>query len=312
MNIDFVKKTLLIGLFLFTTGHLFAQTDSLSGEITLRTYLENDNIPLNNEVVYHVQLSWQGDLDAYQIGDIGDPVISNLTLRGSGSTNRLTTDSQGRPMAVKMITFYFKPTSIGMAYIDGVSVQYVHKQTSESETLFAQRLSVKIVEPTEDPKDEFVAGNVLVWVLLIGFLITAIYFGLRYMQRKNKVEETPAEVSLEQKYLDLLSETVHLSNGATRENISSMRKLLNSFIAEKFSIPGNIEKNIVNERLKKLGIQDELLSKIEQMYDKAELAQFAGEQIETTELHLFFDSLEHILKQIDSQETQNSGKKEQV
>lgn len=310
MNFNIIKITALSVFILCTALQAIAQSDSLESEITLRAYLEHDNVPLNKEVVYHVELSWRGDLDQYQISDIGDPSISNLTLRGSGSTNRVTTNEQGHPLAIKKVTFYFKPVEIGMAYVDGVTIGYTNRTTNTSETLLAQRLSVKIVEPTEDPKNEFMPGNIVLWSLLIGFILVVAYFVFRYMQRRNKTEETEEEISLEQKYLSLLAETVHLSNGASRENIAAMRKLLNSYVSEKFSIPGNVEKEITKDRLAKLKIPADFLAKIEQMYDKAELAQFAGEQVETTELHLFFDTIEHILKEIDTSTKMNSGKKE--
>ena len=307
-----LTRTMLFLLILFTwSTTLLAQGDSLNSDITLHTYVESDNVPLNSEVVYHIELSWPGELDEYDIGDISDPSVTNLALRGSGSSNRQTTDDSGNPKAIKIVTYYFKPLEIGMAYVDGITIQYTQKASNKSETLFARRLGVKISEPTEEPKKEFIPGTIVLWAILIGFLIIVAYFIFRYVQRRNKNQDQQEKtVSLEEKYLDLLNQTIHLSNDASKENIASMRKLLTSYIAEKFSIPGNIEKNIVMERLEKSGIAKDYQAKIEQMYAKAELAQFAGEEIEVTELHIFYDTIEYILQKLNTQQTSNSGNKE--
>ena len=78
-----------ITLSLFIAVALCAQTlnDSLKTDILLRTYIESEQVPLNREVVYNVELRWQGDLSKYKIGAILEPAVNNLTTRGSGSSS---------------------------------------------------------------------------------------------------------------------------------------------------------------------------------------------------------------------------------
>ena len=99
-------------------------TDSLESEIRLRTYVESENIPLNREVVYHIELRWQGDLSRYRISEIVEPAVTNLVTRGSGSSNKVRTSANGELISIKEITFYFRPLEMGMAYIDGVIIRY--------------------------------------------------------------------------------------------------------------------------------------------------------------------------------------------
>lgn len=312
------KKTmtkLLFGLcaivYLFLNGQLYAQSDSLESEIVLRTLLDNDNVPLNEEVVYHVELSWNGDLDRYKIGDISDPAISNLTLRGSGSSNRISTDENGNPKSIKSLTYYFKPLEIGMAYIDGLTIEYIDQRTNKGEILLAQRLGVKISEATIKAKEEFIPGTVMLWILFISFILIALYFILRYIQRRKSVQDEEVIVlSIEEKYLELLKDTIHLSNNDSKQNMSDMVKLLNSYVAERFSIPGNVEFSIVKDRLEKIKIAKEYLLKVEEMYGKAELARFAGETVELAELHLYYDSIEKILNECNEYEKSNLVDKE--
>lgn len=294
-----LSATLLLFLL---TSFLFAQDDSLSSEISLKTFLEEDNVPLNQEVVYHVELSWEGDLSRFSIGEIGEPVINNLALRGSGSSNRITTSKNGKPLSIKRITYYLKPLSIGMAYIDGLSVQYKENSTAKSETLFAQRIGVKIIDPVATDKDAFMPGTILLWVLLIGFLAALAFFIFRYMQRRPRQEEEAPQQSVEEKYLELQRETIHIANGATKENISDLSKLLSGYISEKFAITEKVDLAVIKEKLTHLKIEEEMIQKINQMYDKAELARFAGEEIDIADMHMFFDTIEHILSKIDKDE----------
>ena len=77
---------LLFYLFLFNS--LFSQTnqDTSVSDISLRTYVENESVALNREVVYIVQLTWQGELSRYRISEVLDPDVTNLIIRGSGSS----------------------------------------------------------------------------------------------------------------------------------------------------------------------------------------------------------------------------------
>lgn len=299
--------TFFIFSFLFYSS-LFAQSDSLASEISLKTVLENDNVPLNQEVVYHIELSWHGDLSQYKIGDIGDPVITNLSLRGSGSSNRLTTDKDGQPLSIKRVTYYFKPQSMGMAYIDGITIQYTDSHSGKSETLSAQRIGVKITDPVATSQDTFMPGTILLWILLIGFIAALAYFLFRYMQRRKKSDEDETPVlTMEEKYLELLNETIHLSNGVAKENISALKKLLSGYIAEKFSHTDKVDISVIKESLAQLKLEPELIKKVAQMHDKAELAQFAGENIELSEIHIFYDTIEHILNKVNEEEKINTG-----
>lgn len=299
---------LILLLFLTTNSIALAQNDSLSSNITLKTVLESDNVPLNKEVVYHVELSWEGDLDRYQIDEIVEPTVSGLNLRGSGSSNKLTNDKNAKPHSMRKVTYYFSPQSIGMAYIDGLTIRYKDNLTGDIETLISQRIGVKIIDPVISENDMTNMGTFFQWSLLIIFVLLAGYFGFRFFQRR-KTENNEVEIikSLEEKYLELMRETIHLANNATKENISSLNKLLNSYIAEKFSHVGTIDLSELKSKLENLGIAEDSITKIITMYEKSELARFAAEEINLSELHMYYDSIENILKEIDNNEKNNAG-----
>ena len=64
---------------------------------------------------------------------------------------------------------------------------------------------------------------------------------------------------------------------------------------------------MIKESLAQLKLEPELIDKVAQMHDKAELAQFAGENIELSEIHIFYDTIEHILNKVNKEEKINTG-----
>ena len=305
----YYRVTILI--FLFGIIGLWAQDsipDYTDSNIQLKTYLDQDAIPQNGEVVYHVELVWNGELDRYQISNIGDPVVSNLKLRGSGSSNRYFVDEAGNPKSVKQVNYYFTPIEMGMAYIDGITIQYEDKTLAQKETLSAQRLGVKIIEPLPDPNAGMDIGLTIIIALVILFVIVVIYFVGRYLkQRKLNAEaEQVRPQTLEEKYLELL-DNIELSAENRNETLSSITKLLSSYFSEKYELLGSASFDQVKGELKKVNIMDDLLDKINDLYERDKLSKFAREQVAENELHLFFDTVEQVIKQLHKIESENEN-----
>jgi len=68
---------------------------SESQQIQLRTFVESSSVPQNRPVIFHVELSWVGNLGRYRIEPISQPILTNLILEGSGSENRLQPLEEG-------------------------------------------------------------------------------------------------------------------------------------------------------------------------------------------------------------------------
>lgn len=276
--------------------------DSLDTQIELRTYLEQDKVPLNREVVYQVELSWNGELNRYQIADISDPVVQNLTLRGSGSANKVLTDAQGRPRAVKRITYYFTPLEMGMAYVDGATIRYKDMVTGSNESLIAQRLGVEIVEPLEEPGSGPGAGKVAVYVLVLIFLGSIGYVLIRYyQQRKLQLrEQQKARQTLEDRYSEMLHRELEPDDHNLRGSLDRLIKFLNRYLKEKFELETNSDFEDVEPLLRERGIRNDLLEKLKDLSEHAERARFAGEEIAASDVHLFYDSIELLLKNLNT------------
>jgi hypothetical protein len=281
---------------------------NIDSNIQLKVYLDQDAVPQNGEVVYHVELIWYGELDRYQISKIGDPVISNLRLRGSGSSNRYFIDEAGNQRSVKQVNYYFTPIEMGMAYIDGITIQYEDKVTAQNEMLSAHRLGVKIIEPLPDPDSGADLGLIIILVLVFLFIVVVIYFVGRYLKQRKLNAEAEAAIpkTLEEKYLDLL-DNIELSAENRNETLSSITKLLNSYFSEKYALPGSSSFDQVKEKLEKMNIAVDLQDKINNLYERDKLSKFAREQVAENELHLFFDTVEQLIEQLQKMESKNNN-----
>ena len=308
-----VKKLLgAIGLIAVLWGIGLAQNtpgDSLTSEIQLRTYLAKESVPVNKEVVYYVELSWTGDMNRYHILEISDPVLTNLKLRGSGSSNRFYIDKNNQPHSVKKITFYFTPLEMGMAYIDGITIKYEDTVTGQTGRLISDRLPVKIVEPVARPGQGMNAGKILIIIFVVLFLLTVLFSLYRYFLQKNqKQQETTPQLTIEEEFLKELKNTIRFGEVLPEKNFETVRQLLDRYLKTKFGILAGTDFPEIKAVLKAVGLSDELLDKLEQAFNKAELVKFAGEPVSESDLHFFVDTLELILNEMNKKnnlKTQN-------
>jgi len=295
-----IPKSIQFIVLLAAPVWLFAQkTDTLTAQIQLKTSVESTTVPLNREVVYHIELSWLGELDRYRIVDVGEPAVSNLDLQSSGSANKIYNAPDGSPRSLKKISYYFKPSGLGMAYIDGVSVQYEDTRTGRKGTLMAQRLSVKITDPVSTPGESELAKYVIMGLGIL-FLALVVFFVFRYFQRRKKAErELPAKRTLEEKYLDKLRRDIDPSAGPLGDNVIRLSKLLNGYLSEKLKTDAALPQDTLSKKLEEAGVRGEIAEKLLAFNEKAELNKFAGEEMSPADFHLFYDTVEQLLGEMN-------------
>ena len=278
-------------------GCLSAQSasDSVRSDIVLRTYVESEEIPLNHEVVYHVELRWQGDLNRYKISKLAEPQLTNLSLRGSGSSNRDT-----GTMAIKQFTFYLRPLEMGMAYVDGARISYTDMRDNSEHALLSSRIGVKITEPLEEPgASNFTAIllYIIAGVILIG---TGLLFIYRYQTRKKAEMEKLRHEStetIEEKYLRLLKETVHLKKENIKDSMTDLVHLVTGYLTERFDLPaGNLTTKALIDFLRDRDIGATNLERLEDFLTCTDLVRFAGESIDENDFHRHYDTVELILE----------------
>jgi LPXTG-motif cell wall-anchored protein len=295
----YIFSLIIIG---FLLGPVFSQSDDETGqsEIQLRTYIEEESIPLNREVIFHIELNWPGDLSRYKISEIVEPTVTNLATRGSGSSNKVRTDGDGKLKSIKEITFYFRPLEMGMAYIDGVIINYQDTATQKDESLISSRIGVKIIEPLPESSQNNTFTTLLGTAFFLLMIGLAIYFYLRYRKKQREAREkalSEVKETVEEKYLRLLKETVHFNTDNIKDSLGDLAHLLSGYISERFNIPASsMSDESLFQALAERELSEESLSRIKDFYAKASLVKFAGESVNESGFHRLYDTIELVLE----------------
>jgi hypothetical protein len=294
------KTTLLLISLMVSLSIAQSASDTLSSDIQLRTYIESESVPLNREVVYHIELSWHGDLSRYKISEIMEPTVTNLTTRGSGSSNKVKTASDGSLISIKDIAYYFTPIEIGMAYIDGVTIKYSDQVEEKDESLISSRIGVKIVEPLAEPADNLLLSNLLFGLIVVIVIGAALYLYFRYKKKQKELAEKELieiHETVETKYLRLLKETIHVTTDNVKDSLNDLTHLLNGYLSERYHLPiSNLSEKDLLDALKNKDLSQESLKRINTYYSKANLVKFAGETVEDSEFHQLYDTVELVLE----------------
>ena len=295
-----ILNIIILQLLLVTALSANPEPDSVRSDILLRTFIESDNVPLNREVIYYVELRWQGDLNKYQIKEIQEPALTNLTIRGSGSSNKVNALPDGNMQSIKRITFYLIPVEIGMSYIDGMTIRYTNTASGQDESLISSRIGVKIIEPLDEPGSSPLV-SILVWGLVIIIIVgSIIYFFLKFQKRKD-AERLRADAedveTTEQKYLRLLRETIQFESDNIKESLSDLSHLLTGYFTEKYNLPaGGISTGNLLEILQEKDLSEETFARIKDFYPRADMVKFAAEKVNISEFHRLYDTVELVIE----------------
>lgn len=270
--------------------------------IELKTFVESSKVPANGFVVFHIQLSWIGDLSRFRIQTIPQPILTNLLMEGSGSSNKLEPLADGRFRAVKTITYRFRPVEMGMAYIDGIEVKYVDEATQREDTLQSQRVMVEITEPTADGGRRGKWAVVFI-VLLIVFFGTITYFVFQYFRKRRQAgTEFQPLVSPAQIYLEKIAAEVDPKGANLREMLFRLSKLFREFLRREFHLPaGEMAGSEMAGYLKDHSdLSPAEIERIQTLFEELEVIKFSGNTVDSQAFSRIFAVVEeflHIRKQ---------------
>lgn len=290
-------------VFLLLYGWNYAQVvDSLgnisyqSQQILLDSYVEESKVPLNRPVILHVELSWKGELNRYQIEPVNQPILTNLLLDGSGSENRLEPQDDGTLKAVKAITYRFRPLEMGMAYIDGLLVKYREKGSDHEESLSSQRIMIEIIDPVPESGKGKVKSIIYV-VLLIIFFIIVFYFLVVYVRKRSKAKNgiTPV-ISPAEFYLGRMVQNVDPRGTNLNEMINRLSRIFREYLQEEFNFPVlELSTKEILEQVNKLEIEDSDKSQLSRVLEKLDVVRFAGRGINPDEFIDIYGTIENFL-----------------
>jgi hypothetical protein len=286
-------------------------SDTEKVTIQLNTSVESSQVPLNRKVVYHVELSWIGDLSRFRIEPIEQPILTNLLLEGSGSSNKLEPVEDGKFRAVKTITYQFKPVELGMAYIDGLIIKYEDMETGEQNELQAQRVMIEILDPIDEGKGGGFKAVIYIALLFIFFGSMAFFLARYINKRKLNAEVLPQDVCFAQEYLTRISQDVDPKSNNLSEMTSLLSKIFREYLSKDFHISAReASSQEIIEQLRIKQIDETDLIKMRELFERLNLIKFAGEQVNPSEFSNIYGTIEaFLLKQIRNWETQQEQNK---
>jgi hypothetical protein len=279
------------------TSQSSPSSDSLQSAIQLKTVLESNTVPLNRTVHLTLRLEWTGDLARFDVHRFDNPLVENLEIVSTASTNRVI-QTGGEQRSVQEFSYELKPTSLGMGYIEGMIIPYTDLNTDREHRLMTNRLQVRIVDPI--PEGE--SGVWLLWggigVLLVVLAGGAAWQHYKRQQRRRREEAiNAAQPTLEVSYLESLREwSPERQHSQDNTGVSEMTRLLRHYLTEKTGYPAiqtptrllisQLESRIHEHHLKQLG----------SVLSMADEIKFSGRAARPHEIDQIYTGVENMLE----------------
>lgn len=237
-------------------------------------------VPQNREAVVTVRLEWAGDLDRYEIRRFDNPLVENLNIVGTSTSNRVQVVG-GLTVARQEYLYRVMPEALGMAYIDGIVIRYTDRETGKEYPLHTSRLELEVIDPLPEP------GSYLWLVFLLAFILAAaIAFYLVRRMRARRAEAAAraqtalaSQVILEEKYAERLRVEVDLRRPdlEVNEALARLAGLLRRYLAEKYSLPLiSATTSEVRTLMAEAGAPESAISDALAVLEIADLAKFSG------------------------------------
>jgi hypothetical protein len=269
-----------------------------NGSIKATVQLETKEIPLNRTTTFLLQIIWQGDLDRYEIENLENPVLTNFEILSNSSSNSVGFEA-GLKKAVKAHEFVLQPTELGMAYVDGLIVEYIDMESGKRGHLLTNRLEAKVIDPIRERSltPWLIGGGV---ILLLALISSG---GMAYSKRKKaKAAEEQAKalemIPIEEKYLVELREKVDLQNSEVVASFSSLSSIFRSYLSERyhFAAKGMTTAEIGSD-LTKLAVPNKIIEQAREALEACDKAKFSGGQVERSVVERSYTLVEDILHQ---------------
>lgn len=287
-----------------------ATTARVPLQVSLNTYVEASEVPLNRIVNFNIELSWVGDLSRLKIRQVPQPELTNLLPQGSGSTNRLESQSDGSFRSYKTITYQLKPVDLGMAYINGVEIKYYDTVTAEEDIVFSKRIAVKIGDPL--PSGEAFFPSWIYILLLVIFAVTVAYFLVQYLRMRNKNDgDASPTTSPAEQYLKRIASEIDPKSTNLAASVGQLSRIFREYIEADFDIPVNESSDaVVAAKLAEAGLPEEHLQKMSKLFEKLEVIKFAGGNVDPNDFQMIYGTVEHFLWYRQKQWDENRQAKE--
>ncbi|NQT26684.1 hypothetical protein HQ585_15115 [candidate division KSB1 bacterium] len=297
MQKHFIAIQNILILFLnFTIIFTLAAQNSNETRVSLSSFVEPREVPLNRTTHWTVQIKWQDALSLVEIENFEEPALSNFDIVGSSASNRRLADATGQT-SIKEITYTLTPRTLGMGYIESAAISYKDKATGESHHLMTQRIGVEVIEPVPEP------GEVQIpWLPILFAIVLAAVIAVSLVLRKRSITRKAAasiedHSLLEENILKELKSGVDLSSPNRNDSLAMVTKLFRKYISVKYDIPAlEATTSDLIQKLKESGIESHLVEKCEMMLSKADVIRFSGKEATPAELDEAYGTVETVLE----------------
>lgn len=266
----------------------------LSTSVTLSSFVLPNKVPLNRTTTLTIEITWEGDIDLVKINEIDEPVLTHLDIVGTSSSNKVSGSSTGKK-AVKTISYILQPNTLGMAYIESLALSYEDLTTGKTHHLMTQRYGVEAIGAVAEEGERR-----LPWIPLIaiGIVLVIITFWIIQKRRAAQDEEDDIEIQpIEEGYLDRLKNEIDLKNPDRRDMFTQLSKLFRKYLSEKFEIlamEATTEGLVAS--LKETEVDEKLIQRCENLFNKADVVKFSGQDATQAELDEAYTTVETILE----------------
>jgi hypothetical protein len=282
-----------------------------SSGITLSAMVDKNTVPLNRTVTFTLRLQWQGSLDRYNVHRFDNPMVQNLEIVASSSSNRVIQES-GQTIAIQDYRYTLKPTQLGMAYIKDVIIKYTDNTDERSYTLRSSRIPVKIVDPVAEP-----GSKIWILFLFIGIVVVAVGAFVIIARQKMIVEkaridaaQAAARVPLEQTLLEEMKATIDLDDTHTDVGavMSHLSRIARSYITEKYQGPAfeSTTTELIGW-MRENDLDDRMIKDIEIILKQADLVKFSGHSRDRQIMDQNYVRLESLLRRQLNPESLNES-----
>lgn len=294
-----LNKTLLIAALFCLSSALFAQDNPAESGIRLKTTVSAAETPLNRTVELVLRLTWSGDLSRYEISPFDDPLVTNLKVIGSGSSNRVAVEA-GQPTAVREYTYTLQPQSLGMAYVEPMIIRYTDTGSGEQYYLSSGRIPIKVVDPIR----ESLLKRPILWLILFGaaaVIAAGLVIRRRLLKRKEMQNQEPVVTvrPIEETYLEELRGLFDPSDFSSDGSpiVEKGSRLLRRYLQEKYEAPGlEATTSELCEFLYAGGFDELFINKVREFLTNADLIKFSGRTIDRNEAVTLLGVAEAILQ----------------
>ncbi len=271
-------------------------TPDYSSPVRVTSSLDAEDVAQNRARSYTVTVNWQGDLDRFEVVKVETPVLTNLDVVATASSNWVGDRGDGQEV-VKTYEFTLAPQEMGMAYIDGALVEYRDNAVDRVERLMTNRIAVRVTEPILE-RDTALYLRITLGILMLGCLAVVAVITLRRRRRaraESQAKET--EQTLEERYLDKMRTSVLLGKQSNSESFAILSRMLRKYLSEKcdLSLMG-MSTDEVRTCLLQGAVDREIVEHSDEVLRASDVARFSGGDVDRASLDRAYTLVEGILQ----------------